>query len=298
MCTDQVLKLKSRVEQTHEIERLQVETGVPWQHCDAPSVAGWWSSRTQVAIVDWGPAPRLLASNGLRHIPGKCVDKAGSAETQVEQARGWAAALVRDTKCHFLAAEKVYQGCDCKLVVVLTDACELAPQLGWFSAQQLQKESSPLADTMMVAVARVLSFQGLPHQLGPLQIAQRKEVINRPGQERVDPGGWRAGKTPVRQLQPNTRGEVQTEQWYKALSQLDGHQEELRCRAKQVEPAHPAYDWLQETVDRMQPLDVSDFAPQLLEQHTVFTESDVIALKMPADYEPPRTDWLPRREQQ
>ena len=297
MCEDQVRKLKSRVDQTHEIEQLQVMTGVPWQHCDAPSVSDWWDSRTQLAIVDWGSTPRLLASESLRHIPGRCVTKAGSAEARVEQARGWAAALVRDTRCHFLAAEKVDQGCDCKLVVVLTDACELGSGMGWFSAQQLQEGSSPLVETMMVAVARVLSFQGLPHQLGPLQIAQRKQVITRPGQELVESGAWRAGKTPVRQLKPCTRGEVQTGEWYKALPALDGHQEELRCRIKQVEPDHPAYDWLQETVDRMQPLDVSDFASQLLEQRTVFSERDAVALEMPVEYEPPRTDWLPSKRQ-
>ena len=47
----------------------------------------------------------------------------------------------------------------------------------------------------------------------------------------------------------------------------------------------------------MQSLDVPNFAPQLLEQHTVFNESDTAALELPVDYKPPHTDWLPRKKQ-
>ena len=83
---------------------------------------------------------------------------------------------------------------------------------------------------------------------------------------------------------------------------MDKHQEELmeelRCRLRQFDVDHPAYSWLQETAERMPPMDVSDFAPQLLQQQTVFSKEDAAKLEMPKEYEPPATEWLPRRRQQ
>lgn len=136
--------------------------------------------------------------------------------------------------------------------------------------------------------------------MGAMQTSQRKAIVNRPGKKAPgnNAGGWRAGKTPVRLLEPHTYGEVEAAGWCSALADMDKHQEELRCHMRQVSVDHPAYNWLQETAERMLPMDVSDFAPELLQQQTVFSKEDAVKLEMPGEYEPPTTEWLPRKQQQ
>ena len=99
-------------------------------------------------------------------------------------------------------------------------------------------------------------------------------------------------------LKPSTHGEVNATGWRKALADMDKHQEELKCRLGQFDVDHPAYSWWQEIDERVPPMEVLDFAPQLLQQQTVFSEEDAVKLEMPEDYEPPATEWLPRKQQQ
>ena len=96
-------------------------TGVPWQHCRAPSTADYWKARTQLAVLWYSPAPKLLTTAAMADLPGKCVLENDAAEARVQQAHSWAEQLVGGAACQFLAAEKTYQSCDCKLVVVLSD---------------------------------------------------------------------------------------------------------------------------------------------------------------------------------
>jgi hypothetical protein len=121
MCEDQVTKLYWRVQHTKALKQLMQHTGVPWQHCQAPSTADHWKARTQLAVLWYSPEPKLLTTASMADLPGTCVLEGGAAEARVQQAHSWAEQLVGGAACHFLAAEKTYQSCDCKLVVVLSD---------------------------------------------------------------------------------------------------------------------------------------------------------------------------------
>ena len=145
----------------------------------------------------------------MADLPGTCVLEGGAAEARVQQGHSWAEQLVGGAACQFLAAKEIYQPCDCKLVVVLSDGVELNNSLRWATQQELERAKSPLVDTLMIVLTRVASFQGEPHELGEVQTSQRKAVANRPGKEALsNADGWRAGKTPVRLLKPRTHGEV------------------------------------------------------------------------------------------
>ena len=54
---------------------------------------------------------------------------------------------------------------------------------------------------------------------------------------------------------------------------------------------------MQETADRMQPLDTSEFSEKLLQQHRDFSYPAVAQQPFPEGYIPPRTKWLPSSKQ-
>ena len=113
--------------------------------------------------------------------------------------------------------------------------------------------------------ARVGLFQANTHDPGPLQVAERHTLMDKPSKEVIDQAGWKTGKTPVRKLAPETHGAVGATNWCGAVARLDAHQVELRQRIKRVEVDHLAYGWLQETAERIVSINVADFAPSLLE---------------------------------
>ena len=45
MCELQVSKLKARVDYAHQLEDLELCSAVPWQHSNAPSVAGHYTKQ-------------------------------------------------------------------------------------------------------------------------------------------------------------------------------------------------------------------------------------------------------------
>ena len=54
---------------------------------------------------------------------------------------------------------------------------------------------------------------------------------------------------------------------------------------------------MQETAAKIQPLDVSDFSPVLLESVVTFTPEEGATMEMPQGYEIASTEWLPRERQ-
>ena len=266
MCEDQVSKLKVRIEHTHRLEAMMCQTGVPWQHCLAPNVDDWWELRTQLVVFSCESGGRMLTSLELQYLPGECLRVKQSAEARVASVQKWVSRLLGGSSSVFLAAEKTYQRCDCRLVVALVELTEVDFPMVWASKEDLIQAHSPLLGVFLVVCARVESFQASPHDLGPMQIVKRHVLVNKPSKEVADEAGWRAGKIPVRKLAPETHGAVNTANRCRAIAKLDSHQEKLRQVIKEAEVDHPAYDWLQETAERMVPVSVADFAPSLLEQ--------------------------------
>ena len=109
----------------------------------------------------------------MADLPGTCVLKGGVAESRVQQAHSWAEQLVGAAACQFLAAEKTYQSCDCKLVMVMSDGVEPNSSLRWATQQELERAKSPLVDTLMIALARVASFM-IAHELSEVQTSHQK----------------------------------------------------------------------------------------------------------------------------
>jgi len=174
--------------------------------------------------------------------------------------------------------------------------------LVWASVANLREVGSELAEFLLLAAARVASFQLGRHELGPLIIRGRDVSQKRFRWRPCDGDGWKEGRTPVMFIEPETFGQatkICSTAWEMAVNKLREDQEALRDRIREVEVDHPAYAWLQETVDAMKPLDTSDFPVELLQCSLGRVSREVaIDMPMPDEFEPPVTEWLDRKSQQ
>jgi len=72
VCELQVTKLKARIDFVHQLEALQGETGVPWQHSDAPSAEGHYKRQVQLMVIRLDGTAAVLTDVTLQSLPGKC----------------------------------------------------------------------------------------------------------------------------------------------------------------------------------------------------------------------------------
>ena len=146
-----------------------------------------------------------------------------------------------------------------------------------------------------------------PHALGPLEVQLRSVVQrrwssckkrNQYGQLKAPEPEWRTGKTGVMKVAPQKVGTVgEPDSYVPKLNEMQLAQESLAKRLKSFGRDHPAAQWLSDTADRMQPVDVSEFTENLLQQAPDMSE-DMLKQPFPDGYKPPVTEWLPRKRQQ
>lgn len=168
----------------------------------------------------------------------------------------------------FMAAELQAIELCTQMVVVPVNAEARCSGTEWVGVNDLH--NSELAEIALLARARVESLLDKPYALGPLEMQLRSVVQrrwssckkrNQYGQLMAPKPEWRTRKTAVMKAAPRIVGTVgEPDSYVPKLNEMQLAQESLAKRL------HPAAQWLSDTTDRMQPVDVSEFTQNLLQQ--------------------------------
>lgn len=315
MCDCIATAVNHRIVVTHQLEELAQKWNVPWIQVNAPSVPAVVKLKLLlvVMIIDEQQPCEILCDPGTNGLPGVCLCDSTLPLGASAIADGWKqdiiTALMQSedhvserviSASHILQAGERTEGLlECRVFLLPIQRSTVSGLLdseSWWSFDSLCRTNALLSDVTTLCLGRLASLQGIPRSLGLIETAERHASKSKLSalQAATNACCWRAGKTPVMFVDPPTFGRVaHDDSWINTLQRMNADQQMLKDRLRSFDSDHPAASWMAETADRVPDMiNIADVPEELLRLSVSFSEEELIRMRFPDVFSPPKTAWL------